>query len=580
MQLLGKIQIYHKLIFISLNLLTIISQTDQTKTKMLITLFDQGSTKADSNYPNFPVTEGQETFGDLSTSGIRQQYNLGNVIKQRFSNIFDNPNKSSQITFYTSSSRASVASAVSQTQAFFSGNSIKSVETLNNRDLILPPSVDTFNNSSDSNSAPIDLVAIRPMDSANDFMFDAFVKCPGFVSKIEDKVSENEETHADFISQIYSFLENNGFSAQTLTNNASWSIKSSSKFIDAYLSSVWLTNNFNYFKILSHFTFFRSFFQNLKFSDKNLNNSINTPLFWELKDIISKLKSDIQDDSAKFQMKLFSAHASNIVLLLNSINYSDSLLCLKGFYNFRIKDETFNSMEDYQNLLHKMNEAHCVINTTFAANTIIEIYQKETPGVDAHEDLAINVYLNNNQIPGLSISLNDFEDLLNNGINANFNSDCDLPSLNKDVSKIGVRIFSYIAFGFMAVGLVMLSLMLCFSKKPEQKKQGLYTTSDSRQELISHQNGNQKDDFGVSEGKTKNLDIKANYNYDSKMTLPSLIQMDTPLATDINTPKPKKLIEENDEYQENIPSIAQNIENNNVQNRNQFLFNEEKDEKS
>jgi hypothetical protein len=477
---------------------------------------------------------------------MRQQYFLGKLIRQKFSNILNNSFKSTQITAYASSSRASVMSAMSQILGIMDVSNVRKIDTSDNSKLYMPPSVQNIGSFTNNEALPVFVSSVRAHNIEHDYMFNANSLCPELIDELNKKFENNGKVYKDVVDDMYKFLQNNNFEASKYSDSSEWTLETSGKFIEDYLSTFWIKNSVSSYNVLSHFSFYHSFLLNMRFFDQDLNKSLISPLLKEWINIFLKLQSDVQEENSRLELKLFSSDVATLVIFLNSILYKDNLTCLLNFYNFRIKDQTFNSMEEYQQIMDHMSQVECAKNTSFASNVIVEIYQQETPDKDPHEDLAVNVYYNNRALPQLSLSLEDFQELLQNHYNSNFGSNCGAADLNKVTSPLGIRVFAVVAFLLLIIMMILVTVMIAIRKDPNTKKVDLYTTSESKKELI------EKDPQEVSTRRTS-FRIMESYNYSSINMLTHVDKTKSGINTQVNT---MQNIETN-KKKDNIASIEE-----------------------
>ena len=208
---------------------------------------------------------------------------------------------------------------MSHIKGIYSDFTKRLVETPENKDLFLPPSATNFPNIFTDDATPLPIVSIGPNDVAHNFMFDSDGQCPDLVKKINENISSNQETYREFIQNFYDFLELNNYSAIKFSETGFWNLKTCSHFIDTLVAYFWVQDIIPSYNLLAHSIFFNTFFISMRFSDSKLCGYLNTPMLLEWKKIILKLKTEVENKTNQFELKLFSAHDTNLINYL-SIN--------------------------------------------------------------------------------------------------------------------------------------------------------------------------------------------------------------------------------------------------------------------
>jgi hypothetical protein len=504
---------------------------------MIFNLFRHGARNPFEDFPNMSFNKDRESYSDLTIVGMRQQYNLGKLLKNKYSNLFTNSFKTNQIKVYGSSQPRNAASAFGQVQGIFEDFSKRIINTPHQQELFTPPSASSISHPSNDFATPISLVRIGANDNSHNFMFDSDGQCPDLVESIEEILTENKQTYSSFFDDFYSIWENNGFPANEYSQTTTWDFESASKFSDALLSNLWTKTSSIDRNVLIHTLFFHSFIINMRFSNTTLSGYLNTPLFLEWKSLIENLKNDLENDEHKFEANLFSAHDTNVTFALNSLSKSDNLKCMFDFYNTNMKGKTFSSSTEYNTILSLINESECFINVTFASNIIVEIYHKGTADVEVQNDLAVKVYFNNKELTNLSISLDDFEDILDDAITSSFNSKCGMSDLTKGKGSLTIQIIVIIAFVFTIVMFILVSIMMILLSSQEQKKneaKEAYTNQESKMELLGEGKTNKVEDDGIKEGQM----TKANTSINKENLVDSLEEFN--IQVEPQTPIPNQ----------------------------------------
>lgn len=455
-------------------------------TKLLLHLFTNGATNSKHDVQKFPFEKGRESFGDLNLAGMRQQFNLGKLVRQKYPAIFDESFDISQIRVHSSARSGSVASAISQVLGIFENNSKPRLNTQANSELFSPPSsVDQIANSSE-NAVPVALTSIAVNNPEHDFLFDTQSNCPEFKARVDDLVWDNKSEYKDFLGKIYAIWADGGYSASEYSDHTEWKFDSAQVFSDALISSFWMKSSISDYNIMSHTLFFRSFFIFMHYSDSELCGYLNTHLFAEWVGILDKLKGDLESGSHLAEVNMFSASDSNLASVLNLVVEKDNLTCMVDFYNSKMENKTFDTKEKFTNILSLMDASDCFVNTSLASNLMVEVYVEGTSGVQAHQDLAVRVLFNNKVVPSLSLSLADFESLLTDKMYSDMKSKCDRQEFRRGVPSAFLSILVIASFAFTVLMFLILLVLLVKISSLEnvQKSELLYIPQESNKELL------------------------------------------------------------------------------------------------
>jgi hypothetical protein len=357
-------------------------------------------------------------------------------------------------------------------------------------------------------------VSIEPNDVPHNFMFDSDGQCPDLITSIDENISSNLESYKDFLNHFFSLLENNGYEAQKYIGSSAWDFHSCSHFIDTLVAHFWVQDSISSYNVLSHSIFFNTFFINMRFSDNDLCDALNTPLFEKWESLIAKLKSDIKDGIHRFEAKLFSAHDTNLIFFMNSLVPKDNLSCMFDFYNSNMKDKEFKTENEFIELITLMDSSECNINTNFASNIILEIYANEAFEKNDLEELFVKVFYNNKEIPSLSLSLDKFEDKLNDHKTSSFSRKCGNQDLNKGSNHVGLKVVAITSLIFMILALILVNVMLIINAKDESKQIKLYLKTDTEEDLIK---SNDKELLKTSISDIKTNSIQENDDKDKNI---------------------------------------------------------------
>lgn len=472
------------LILIKLTLLARVFKS--TEIKHIFHLFRHGARNSTKESAKFPFEEGREAAGDLNLAGIRQQFNLGQLLLKKYPKVFDDSFHPNQINVYSSSFDRNSSSAFSQIYGILLDKNRTKVETPEQKELFSPPSSTADPSNSSEIALPIALARIGPTDSAHNFIFSPDFICPGFKAQVDELVLENKEKHKDFLNKIYEIWTNGGFLASEYSESTEWNFESGLDFSDALISFLWMRSSVSDFNTLAHSLFFRSFFVFMRYSDPELSGLLSSALFAEWKTILAKLKEDLKSGQHRLQVSFFSGHDTNLMSFLTWMTRKDVLSCMTDFYNSNMDGRTFDSEEAFLSIVTIMNASACFVNVSFASNILAEVFVRGTSGVEAHEDLAVKVFFNDRMIPTLSVPLSDFEELLSDGIHSNFYSKCGKEELHKGTAPTFLSVLVIICFVFTLLAFVLLMVLLVKISSTENKKKPemLYIPQESKKELL------------------------------------------------------------------------------------------------
>ena len=474
---------------------------------MIFELFRDGAKNPSENYSRLEIDNLRESFSDLTTTGIKQHYKLGILISNKYPSLFGKDFSFNQVGVYTSSLFNTNMSAQAHMIGLGNNSKVREIETNNNQSSWMPPNSSVIYEGPTLSALSINSISFRSQDESHNYMFNSDNLCPNLITKINENVAKNEEKYKEKVKPSFLVFEKNGYYAKEYSNEDSWNLKNSSIFAEVLLSKIWNDSSFIWnYELLYHASFIRSFALNFRYSDPDINKTLTTKIFenWLLN--IESLKDTLIKTNPKPKLGYFySGHDSTLILLINHLLNQQNLECLSQSYFCLVRRMHISNKSEYEGAMDDMKQTDCFNIVPFASNLIVEIFSKENPeetwsdGASIRsKDLYVKLIFQNNNEKVKEMSLNDFENLLKEGIDNNFIENCGAKDIQDKNPQSQIKVVVIIFLIFAIISLIL--LIVGFIIQPKQKK----TVYIHREDSLPIMMPTQKEDLSPSDNGTLN----------------------------------------------------------------------------
>ena len=346
-------------IFFFLGIVNIYAQSSEDQPDQVIVLFRHGSRAPLSNV--YDLSWPTNLLGELTATGMRQQFNLGTQLREEYSNLV--PDYYDPDTFYVRSTdlNRTIMSAESFLLGFFPFESGPNITNLN-PELDTPPynisdTVKAKIEALGSSALPFNYIPIpvHVVEVAQDYLLYSFntEACPlAPTMKASAQQSEEEIKFQSLMNSTLNLIIN-------MTNDTSFNFQNIGKFwetlhCDIYAGTqipskyVEIQNNSDLFRNLSFIHNYMYFYSNAGSQKQVQLFSMN--YFNEMMDFIQNFSQGLQTPN----LLIYSASDTTMVPLLTALNIANTDCLMSNFLN-------------------ETNISSCVA-PDFAAQLIVEFY--------------------------------------------------------------------------------------------------------------------------------------------------------------------------------------------------------------
>lgn len=476
-------------------ILLIFKTSRNDETVFIIGLNDVGPQKPVFRLGRIDIALWKERFGDLTIIGMRNQFNLGRLIQNKFPSLFvDEPNPN-MIKIYTSSSYASISSAISQAKGLTFGlNNFSKIETPGNASAWTPPNSTVNGSDLDSNLAlgkGIQNYTLQIQEYGQDYLFGANYSCPGFEETIEKTAFNHNEQYTDYFKESYKVFEKENYNPMNYFQDKHWNytnaVELSNMLIDQFYSGN--LHGSNHQSIL-HSRFISSFNESIKYLDNDLNKSMYSKMIESWVKWLHKYRTLPIIDRVNFpKMIMYSGEFENMFSIVQLLVKKSSVECLKNVYEEIIlkteidsEDET-KSRQQLKDAFKKMENSECPNLIPFSSNLIFEVFEKKKlkRGFDwipttANPHLYVRFWLQNKPIKifrKLEYPLEEFMIHLKLLIDESFSEKCDsaLKSTHSEFTLIFLFFILLIFAIVLFLSVIIYALYLQIKIKKERPEE-------------------------------------------------------------------------------------------------------------
>ena len=476
------------LVIISLQITQIITKDT---TRLVFELFRHGARNPLGEMKPFKIVSTRETYKDLTTTGMRNHYMLGSLIRQKFPDII--PKSFRDLSIKVSATRRTVASALSQLTSLTSDFNQVEVENQANKDLWTPPNSTVSGDASKKSALP-EKLNVFPLDiegKDTNFMFWAD-DCKKVGPDYDALKKEYKDKLKDQLNASYKVYEKYGYDPKVLFEDKVWTVSNIYSLTDTLIAKIFNDKDFVFaYELLLHADIIHSFHEFSNGQDEDINKVFNTQMYDSWLDKISDMESELKGKDVKAdKLGLYSAHDTNISIAAASLfGMENSFPCLLDQYQKRVVNANVPGKDEYLAIMAEIKKAGCFSTLQFASNVIIEIYTPEKSD-NVNQALINNSALNvSSSLPELRVrgfynneqrqmdgkddlSLTEFKKYLNKRKSSNFTKDCGSDILQDKNPQKELKIFALICLlvnvALIVMLIVIIIILKCSKSAPKQ----------------------------------------------------------------------------------------------------------------
>ena len=373
---------------IFLALLILCTPTKAEQTKLIIELFRHGARNPLDKIDILPIDDSREDYEDLTTTGMRNHYDLGKMLRKKFEKYLPQILTPGVLAIKSSDPLRTVNSAISQINGMFTDGAQIQIETPDSPQFWNPPGFPQTSEVTGNNSLPgnINIDAVRPQNDDNNYLFSGDSSCPASDIVYKENRAAWKRDYVDSYKNSYQVFEQNGYSSEAIFGEKDWTLKNATNLTDNLLSSIFNNSEFKWnYELLLHAITIHAIQQASYGNGEFVNKFANHSLFKEWKDWIEKLEraekqaADAEDPIVMPKIAMYSGHDTNIAQVVGGLFKKDNFDCLQSAYQKYVVNADVQNKADYDAIQDKIRSDGCFYTFQFASNIIIEIFVREDP---------------------------------------------------------------------------------------------------------------------------------------------------------------------------------------------------------
>ena len=357
-----------------------------SKTELLLQLSRHGAKNPRMTFPGHPIEFGFEKLNDLTRTGMRQHFNLGGILREKYPDLIPNSYDYYKMNFTVSDTNRTHSSALSQIQGMYYKGAAMKVDTPGTRKNWLPPfeNNDLVPDYKDDDSALPDGFNFAPIESFKDeynFMFRADKVCSNVKKAVERSGEFYNKQLSELFKPSYELFDKLGFNIGKMTANKvkSWDFYNLSD-VSSYLTA-WsyrdadkdaVKNSIPY-KLRAHMIFINSVSNYADHSHKGLNNVYLTKLLESWKGVLEHFRDNWGNDEFITRVGAYVGHSGNLTSLALTLVDPDMLEKIINKYKEflkRVEIENKAQFDEFLSWITKMDE---LVDMRFGSSFVLEL---------------------------------------------------------------------------------------------------------------------------------------------------------------------------------------------------------------
>ena len=367
----------------------------------LIALFRHGARKPMKNLPNLPIFPNEiEQEKDLSPMGIRRQFNLGQMLRNNYPDLFPETYSYHSLNMTASETKRTISSAMSQISGMFRDRKGFDIDTPKNPMNYSPQwngeqATPGFIGDSGLPNGMV-LAPILSYNENTNFLFKADQTCD-LIKQESDASFQNQAGDLfEVLADAYKVFQKNHFSIQEVYGDKEIkdSFEKFGEISDALTSLLYRDpqnrlENFT-FSQQAHMVFVNSLYIYSRFSKNSMRRYYLTPLVREWIEILESFTHLVPEENSlqavindvKFsKIQLFYGHQENISALLLELFDEFAVLKIEEQYaKFKDKANLVENQEQFDDFLQAVIEDYPITHLEFGANLIFELVSTQNIG--------------------------------------------------------------------------------------------------------------------------------------------------------------------------------------------------------
>jgi hypothetical protein len=485
------------ILFIALSF-SLVNTTD--KVHMIIEIFRHGARNPLHPLPTFDVDLSREDYEDLSTTGMRNHYDLGVLLREKYPDLIDNFLNNENFSIDVSAPRRTVASVYSQLTGMMSDqDKYITINTKDNSSLWTPPNSSVAGTDTGISALPegIKIFPLNVVGSETNFLFFGASVCPNISDAFNQSYDDGQIALEGLFKETYKVMERNNYDPKNLFLNDKWDVPNLFNLSDTFLSQTFNKSDFlfNWEEFL-HMDMVHTIRENVHGNNSSVNKVANTLMFNKWRKQIEDYENYLSNPKKHHKpplVNLYSAHDLTLTMILKSLIKKDNVDCIIDLYKKYVKTAVVNNEKEYKAIMEKMDAEKCIDTVAFASQLIFEIFSEEQDDIknkdnnvlgNTENNLKVRCLMNNHPVPidgKLYIPIKDFKKLLEKNSVKYFNIQCGSPLIYTQTRSKALKVFVIIFLLFAILALIAAILVNFLEPKDHLKNKN----SDLNQDLIT-----------------------------------------------------------------------------------------------
>ena len=455
--------------------------TSNPQVHMIIEVFRHGARNPLESLPTFSIDLTREDYQDLSTTGMRNHFNLGRLLHAKYPNLIQGPLSTRDFDVKVSATRRTVSSVYSQILGMEYGLLQEKVETPSQQDLWTPPQASSEILPKDDLSLPqgVHIFPLNVQGSFTNFIFFSDSTCPNIKDEFEQAYAQEQKKLENVFAKTYNVMEKNKYDPAVLFADKVWNVLNLFQLSDTFLSKAFNDKDFKFtWEEFLHMDVVHTIRESIHGKSKEVSQVSNAPMFnaWiqQIERMEHFLKHPKKQDRPPV-VNLYSGHDMTLEKIINALFKPDNADCVIQQYRDHVQNAEVRSETEYHQVMEDISKSGCFVSVAFASSLILEFYtETETQSENMNsvlkgsdDELRIRflyngkeVYLKNKK----DMSVSDFKKELKKNMTKDFNKDCGNQFLLKKNPQKSLKVLVLVFVLFILV-VVLMYFGLSFCKK-------------------------------------------------------------------------------------------------------------------
>ena len=357
-----------------------------SKTKLILQLSKSGANVPDRIYSGHPIDFGFEQMKDLSQTGMRQHFNLGRILRDKYSELIPTSFDYYKMNITVSDTDRTHSSAMSQIQGMYYKGQGMEVNTPDIKENWMPPfndSKETFEPTDDKWALPngFNFAPIESFNDEFDFMFKADSACKNIKIDMNKSFQQFQKMYPNTFQKSYDLFDKSGFNISDMTEKKikTWDFSALAD-LSNYLTT-WsnrdadqdsVKNSISY-QLRAHMIFINSISTYSYFANMNLNYIYLATLLKSWKDILENFNKNAISDIFITRVGIFVGHSENLASLALSLVDPQLLDKIINNYSKFLEKSEIQNEEEFNKFLDSLADTNEFVDMRYGSSFIIEL---------------------------------------------------------------------------------------------------------------------------------------------------------------------------------------------------------------